>query len=152
MFGAMPSDNELELHRQLHQGQEKYAYLLLAAAASGIALAVRVTSNATLHWSLIPLGLAVCSWGLSFYYGCRYIGYRHSTIYANAALFRVQRGDDPEVGSHPQLIQAASEGIRNAMETNNKTIMQLGKRQFQYLVAGAVLFVGWHVLGIVLRG
>ncbi len=147
----MPSDNELELYRQLHQGQEKYTYFLLAAAASGIALTVRVTSNATLHWSLIPLALAVCSWGLSFYHGCRYIGYRHSTMYANTALYRVQRGEDPMAGSHPQLIQAASEGIRAAMETNNNAIMRHGKRQFQYLVGGAVLFIGWHVLGIVLR-
>src|SRR5713101_2393511 len=36
------------------------------------------------------------------------------------ALFRVERGEDPKVGSHPQLIQAASEGIRSAMQTNKK--------------------------------
>jgi len=59
------SDKQLELYRQHRSEQSKYVYFILAAAAGGIALAVRMTTDATLHWSLAPLGAAVLSWGLS---------------------------------------------------------------------------------------
>jgi hypothetical protein len=67
------ADRELELFGQHRAEQSKYTYFLLAAAASGIALAVRVTADAVLHWSLVPVALSVVSWGASFYHGCVYL-------------------------------------------------------------------------------
>ncbi len=37
------------------------------------------------------------------------------------------------------------------MESNNNEITRHANLQFRFLVGGAVLFVGWHILGIVLR-
>ena len=145
------SDTELELYRTLTQSQQKYTYFLLAAAAAGIGLAVRVTSDATLHWSLIPLGAAVVAWGISFVQGCMHVMYTQSTTHANAALLRVQAGKDPQAGTHPQFIEAASEGIKNAMESNEKASGFHARGQFRMLVFGALLFVTWHVIEIVLR-
>ena len=45
----MPDEN-LELFRLHRAEQSKYVYFILAAAAGGIALAVRMTADATLHW------------------------------------------------------------------------------------------------------
>jgi hypothetical protein len=92
------SDQDLELYRQHRTGQHKYAYFLLAAAASGIALAVRSTTESTLHWSLIPIGLGVISWGLSFFCGCRHLESVQSQTFANAGLLRVQSGGEPSLG------------------------------------------------------
>jgi hypothetical protein len=147
----MALDKELGLYHNLTQSQQKYTYFLLAAAAAGIGLAVRVTSDATLHWSLIPLAGAVLAWGVSFVQGCIHVMYTQSNMYANAELLHVQRGEHPEAGTHPQLVQAAADGIKAAMESNAKWSGWHAKGQFALLVFGAILFVGWHVLGIVLR-
>lgn len=147
----MASDVEMELYRALTLGQQRYTYFLLAASASGIALAVRVTATATLNWSLIPLGAAVLAWGLSFVQGCLHVMYTHKNMHANADLLRIQRGEHSVVGARPQRIQAALEGINAAMDRNAKRAGRHADGQFLLLVVGGVLFVGWHVLGIVLR-
>jgi len=147
----MASDKELELYRTLTQSQQKYTYFLLAAAAGGIGLAVRATSDATLHWSLIPLAAAVLSWGTSFTQGCIHVMYTQSNTYANAELLRVQRGEHPKAGTNPQLIQAAERGIKAAIESNEKWSGWHANGQFIFVVLGAAFFVAWHVLGIVLR-
>ena len=66
-----------------------------------------------------PLGLAVVGWGLSFFFGCRHLAYVSSGLYANAKLLKIERGAHLEVGQHPQIVAAASEGIRSAVEFNS---------------------------------
>ncbi len=63
-------DNQLELARMLRTGQDKYTYFLLAAAAAAIGLALNRTHGNAFALTMIPLGLAVTSWGVSFYFGC----------------------------------------------------------------------------------
>jgi hypothetical protein len=147
----MSSEKELELYRTLTQSQQKYTYFLLATAAAGIAFAVRVTSDATLHWSLIPLAGAVLAWGASFASGCYYVLYTHSNLHANAALLKVQSGEHPQAGTDPRVVQAASDGIKQAIEENSKKSDAYARGQFAFLVFGAVLFIAWHVLAIILR-
>jgi hypothetical protein len=145
------SDRELELYRQHRTEQNKYTYFLLAAAASGIALAVRVTSDATLHWSLAPLGASVISWGLSFYYGCRHLQKGQDVTRANADLLKIQRGEHPLAGPEPWKQAASANIVADIMEREAAVAGQHYNRQFYLLVAGAILFVAWHVLTIVLR-
>src|SRR6266566_1836679 len=97
----MTNDHDIELFRLHRDEQSKYVYFILAAAAGGIALAVRVTAEATLHWSLIPLGVAVLCWGLSFVHGCLQLQYVQGLTRSNAAQLRMARGDDPKVGTDP---------------------------------------------------
>jgi hypothetical protein len=139
------------LHEQLTTAQSKYAYFLLAAAASAIALAVNRTAGTALAVSQIPLGAAVACWALSFYFGCRHVSYVAATLRANVALSMIQSGVHPEVPAHPQYIQAAAEGTREAGEGNAEGAGRNARRQFQMLVAGAVFYLAWHVLGMTLR-
>ena len=71
----MPTEAEIEIHRALREAQGRYTYFLLAAAGAAIALAVNQTQGLSLSWSQIPLGLAITAWGLSFFCGCRRLGY-----------------------------------------------------------------------------
>lgn len=146
----MTSEGELELYRTLTQSQQKYTYFLLAAAAAGIAFAVRVTSTATLRWSLIPLALAVPAWAASFAQGCFYVIRTQSNMSANAELLRVQRGEHPDARD-PQLIQVATSEIKDAIESNAKKAGRHAKGQLTLLAVGAALFLSWHVLAIALR-
>lgn len=123
----MSDDRLIELSGQLRTAQDKYTYFLLAAAGAGVALAVDQTSDSMILYSMIPLGFAVLSWGFSFYCGCRQLLYVMSALYANFDLLLVQSGQHPDAGTHPDYIAAASEGIRNAIETKMNKIEILAR-------------------------
>lgn len=147
----MISEMAREVYRSLRDAQNKYTYFLLAASGAAIALAVNQTQGIAMSWHQIPLAAGVLSWGLSFFFGCRHVAYVNSALYANAELLQVQSGQHPEVGAHPQVMAAASEGIRQAIVSNSEHASRLGHLQFRLLVAGAVLYVVWHVLEMYLR-
>lgn len=147
----MPTEHQVEVYRQHRAAQEKYVYFLLAAVGAGIALAVNQTQDASLAWSQLPLAIAVLLWALSFYFGCRHLGYVESTLFANAALLNVEAGEHPEVGRHTQLMAAAAEGIRSAIDSNSKWASRYARWQFHCLVLGAASYIGWHVYEMFLR-
>jgi len=141
----------LELHKQHREGQAKYTYFLLAAAASAVAFAVQKTSGAKLSWFMIPLGIATFFWGLSFYCGCKNLLWVQTAIFANYSLLQLKSGMHPDQPSHPQLLQAAEEGIRSAIKTNIDGAELHGKWQFRSLILGAIFFLAWHILDMVIR-
>jgi len=111
----MSNNYILEAYRQLRVSQDKYIYFMLAAAASAIAYALTRAQDRLLSLFLIPWGVALLLWGLSFYFGCIHLMYVSSTLFANVELLKVQRGEHPEAGINPQIINAASEGIRSSI-------------------------------------
>lgn len=145
------SEEIREVYRQLRLAQEKYVYFLLAAAGAAIGFALSQTHDSVLSRSQLPLGAAVLCWGLSFFFGCRHLAYVSSTLYANAELLKVEGGQHPEVGRHPQLRTAASEGICSGIEDNSNRANRLGHIHFRFLVVGAVLYIGWHIFEMWLR-
>ena len=147
----MTDENAREVYRAHREAQGKYIYFLLAAAGGAVVLTVNQTQGAAIGWPQVPLALAVLSWGLSFFFGCHHLGYASSTLYANMELFRVEGGRHPEVGRDPQMMAAASAGIREAVEFNSNRASRLAHWQFRFLVAGAVMYLIWHVFEMGLR-
>lgn len=139
-------ETKRHLSQQLSDAQAKYTYFLLAIAASAIALAIQRTTGRPIEWRMLPLGLAVLSWAGSFFCGCHNRAYFSSTLYANLTLLDLQDGSHPETPSHPTTIRAACEGVRRAAEQNSSSANFWGHLQFRLLVAGAVLFLWWHVI------
>lgn len=147
----MSDDNLRMLHNQLVTSQHKYIYFLLAVAASAIAFSTQVTKEMKLESSLIPLGIAVICWALSFFCGCRTVQYDNSNTVANIELLRVERGEHEECGSNPVFIAAASQGIRQAYASNQTAQNFHYNWQFRFLVMGGILFIVWHILKMWLR-
>lgn len=147
----MASPEQLEVYRALRESQGKYTYFLLAAVGAAVGFALSQTKESALCLSQIPLGIAVGLWGLSFYLGCKNISYVNSLLYANSEMLRIESGQHPEVGQHPQMVEAASEGVRDAMESNAEKANVLGKWQFSTLIGGAVFYIIWHVIEMLLR-
>src|SRR5262249_21949130 len=145
------SDAELELFRIHGDAQSKYTYYLLAVAAAAIAFSVTQTRTVTLTWHLLPVGLAVLAWGLSFYCGCCRVEVANACVFANAGLLRIERGQEPEIGMHPQYIAAAASGVRKAMDTHSNRASFFAVSQFRLLIGGGLLFLVWHVLEMYLR-
>ena len=147
----MSSEEVRQLYNQLRAAQDKYVYFLLAVSASAIAFTAQITKDSILSNSLIPLGVAVLFWALSFYCGCRNIQYTNSNMFANFELIKVEAGEHSDLINCPQYIQAASEGIRQAMKSNNGILSSYGHWQFRFLVLGAVSFMVWHLLEMAVR-
>jgi hypothetical protein len=150
-YNHMADDKLAEIYTQHREVQNQYRYFLLAASGAAIALAINQTQAAGMSWSMAPLGIAVLCWSVSFYCGCRYLTYTEAILFSNMDLLRVQRGQHPEAGSHPEMIQAATDGIRSAIAENVITAASLARNQFRFLIAGAVFFIIWHILGMCLR-
>ena len=141
----------IELCRQLRTSQDKYAYFLLAAVGASIAFALNQTQGISLEKSQIPLAISVLLWGFSFFFGCRHLQYVSSTLYANIEMLKIESGRHPNIGNHPQVVAAASEGARSAIESNSETSNNLAKLQFRLFIAGVVFYIFWHTLEMWLR-
>ncbi|OOE43101.1 hypothetical protein BZG11_06190 [Salinivibrio kushneri] len=147
----MASDEYREIYRALRESQSKYTYFLLAAAGASIGFSLNQTQGLALTWSHLPLGIAILCWGVSFFCGCRHLEYVSSTLYSNAAMLQIEAGRHSSVGSHPEMVQAASEGIRQAINSNVSKASSLGQIQFRALIVGACFYIGWHVIEMGLR-
>ncbi len=146
------SDNDLyDIHRRHHEEQNKYVYFLLAVSASAIAFSVQKTEGAILSYSMIPLGVAVLSWVISFYSGCERLVWLQAALRANFGLLQNMRGADPEQSSDPIVRAAEIAGVRDALESNIDKAAFHAKLQFRALIAGALFFIVWHILEMWLR-
>jgi hypothetical protein len=147
----MADDVRLDLIKYFREFQDKYTYFLLAGAGASVAFAVTQTKGEPLAWSHIPLGLALLAWAISFYCGCRRLAWVGSLMFANIEYLIIQAGENPEIGIHPQKMEAACAGIHRAMEDHQEHAQRLWDWQFRLLIIGAVLYVCWHVLEMYLR-
>src|SRR4051812_2829586 len=101
-----------DIYKASREGQEKYTYFLLAAAGASIAFAVTQSQTATLTWWKLPLALAVLSWAISFYAGCRQLRDVANVTRANYDMLRVQEGLHPQYPNHPQVVEVIEEAVR----------------------------------------
>lgn len=65
---------QLELHKEFREKQEKYAYYFVALCVASIGFSITQTTGQSLKWIQLPLGISVLSWGISIFCGLRYIG------------------------------------------------------------------------------
>lgn len=147
----MATDEEIEIHRALRDSQNQYVYFLLGAAGAAIALVINQTRGAALSWSQIPLGAAVLAWGLSFYFGCRNRTWVAAGLRTNTAIFEVQAGRHPVSGTNLQAIAVGLDKLREIFEDQSNHAKRFFNLQFRFLIAGAVLYLVWHVLEMYLR-
>lgn len=141
--------DRLELYKQHQASQDKYTYFLLAAAGAAIGFAVQKTEGLRLSWWLVPVGLAIVCWGVSFYYGCKNIVWVQTAIYANHSLLQLKAGVHPNQPPHPELTTAAMSGVKEALDSNVSRAQFYGQWQFRMLITGALLFICWRGLEMV---
>lgn len=137
-------DTFRDLHSSQSEGQAKYIYFLLAAAASGIGLVVSVTSDATLEITQIPLGIAVALWSVSFFYGARSLFHRNAMFGMNAAAIDMDL-------KHGGTTIGGVKTLEDEARLLSSKAARLMRRQFSTLAAGGVFFLLWHVLDMIQR-
>jgi hypothetical protein len=141
--------DRLELIKQFNSEQSKLTYYIIALSVAAIGFSISKTIDQQLELHLIVLGASVLSWGLSIYCGFSFIKYRLSTNFANIEYFNIIEGKNSEVGSHPDKIKAATEGIKSAMDTNSKRAGRFSKWHSQLFYVGIILFIVWHIINMI---
>lgn len=152
--------NATDLYKQYQTGIQKYIYFLLTASGAAIAFVIEKIQGQVLSIWLLPVGLAILCWGLSFYFGCQSIKNTQEAIRTNLIYLKMP--------NRSTLNQARQNCLRNFQSTTiydeyedelkktENTIEQLsssgGKyslRQFKFLIAGSFFFFLWRILEMV---
>lgn len=139
-------EEQREIRNQFRQQQEKFVYYLIALSVSAIGFSVYKTTGQQLKWTQLPLGISVLCWGLSVFCGLRFLKYVISTLYANNDYFVIIQGKNPEIGNHQQKIEAATSGIKEAMNSNSTKANSYFKWQERLFYLGIILFLVWHII------
>ncbi len=142
----MADNDALEIYKQHRAAYDKYSYVLLAIAASAVGFAVQKSEGHVLSWSILPLGLSVFSFGLSFWCGVRTIQRVVATLGATYHLILLQTGkhrDQPRAGDPLDGATSEVRGVADQSADDAKTFSQW---QYRFLILGSVLFLAWHIL------
>ncbi len=123
----------------------------MAIAASAIAFSIQKVENRIFEWSLLPLGFAILSWGISFYFGCKHILYKTSSLSINYELYRTADGRSNDIPNDPKFVNMKMEVLRSSFETNSKKASKYGNRQFKLVVLGGIFFILWSIIEMYLR-
>jgi hypothetical protein len=143
-------ETKTELYRQIRTHEDKYTYFLLAVAGSAIAFSIQQVHDRPFSFGLIPLAISILIWGISFYFGCRNLQFVSINLVNEFELYRIFKGefdnfvDFPEyqkLSNHPDFIEAASKGLKNAMVEINSKIFKYSQRQFYLLISGAICYI-----------
>jgi hypothetical protein len=136
------------LHRQ---GQDKYTYFLLTAAAAGLGFAVQRSDTAPVDATLLILAAAALSWLGSFFCGVRNVSWVQTALYANYGLLQLKGGTHPQQPPDAASTELAIQGVMKALDHNSEKVYRFANWQFGLLVAGGALLVLWQAVRLILK-
>ena len=142
----MADNDALEIYKQHRVAYDKYSYVLLAIAASAVGFAVQKSEGHILSWSILPLGLSVVSFGLSFWCGVRTIERVVANLGATYSLIQLQMGTHPDQPPEGDPLVGAKSGVRRAATHIADQATTYTRWQYRFLILGSVLFLTWHIL------
>jgi len=147
----MIDESLLEIYRQLRTHQEKYIYFILATAASAIAYALNRAEGRSLTLILIPWGIALTLWGLSFYFGCRHLDRVEKIITLNIKGIEIGAGRNPDFGNNSVSIANTMKEVKEIIALETKKAYLLVKLQFWFFVAGILAYIFWQLIEMSIR-
>ena len=117
---------------------EWQAAFIQGVAVSAIGFSIHETSDRSYSASLIPIGVAIVCWGLSFYFGIQHNHARQKAIAANIGSFVAVEMGREDLQNH------ANELFKQHSRKSGKNYLT----QLYLILAGAVLYVFGHGLHI----
>jgi hypothetical protein len=139
------ADNQLtfEIKKQLYSEQLKYVYFTMAAAISAIGFSIQKTTGMRISWSMLPIGIAVLLWCISFYCGVKNRLLVLSLLKDNIMFLKAEKDILENQQNQPMLnIQDG----KHDLLTKAKVAGDLCIWQFRFLVFGGIFFLLWHLL------
>ncbi len=139
------TDNLLELNKQYSSGQEKFVYFILAASASAIAYALNRAENVALSYTMIPLGISLLLWGLSFLFGSLHQFFTGRFLYFNMASIAYEKWNPTGEDKLKEKSEELSK-INARLKKYNKRVSIFGLCQSLFFLAGAISYTTWQIL------
>lgn len=140
-------DNFIELSKIQSNSIEKYTYFLLAAAGAAIGYSLGKTDNKLLGWNLLPLGISVICWGLSFYCGCRQLVLTKHANFANLVGLKMASEEPNNIPRNNYINELIEKKFNELVSKSGNN----GVRQFSFFIIGVVFYVLWYVLELYLK-
>lgn len=125
-------------YKEVNNLRNRYSFFLLAITASAIAFSTKQVDDRAFELQLVPLGITIILWLLSFYFGCKHIEYGHKLDKCIFMLAVQQRNN--EVTIKEEALITGSELVDNSF-----------KRQFKTLVLGAIFYIIWQIIEMYIR-
>lgn len=141
-------DEQKELRDAFRQQQERYVYYLIALSVAGIGYSMYNTNNQAFSMTQLPLGIAVLLWGISAYFGLKFLKYTTSNLYTNSTYFDIVKGIHPLVGNHPDDIGKAKMELSKIMKSNAHSASKYFIRHERFFYAAISIFVVGHIYGM----
>ncbi|SYZ72970.1 conserved membrane hypothetical protein [Candidatus Zixiibacteriota bacterium] len=145
----MSTEYILELYKQLGHEQNKYVYFMLAAAASAMGFAIQKTTGMRVAWALVPIGIAIVLWSISFYYGSLNRIATNAVLHANLDLLKLYGKVHERQPPTTQTTEIAIKSTEEKLSIENEKAARYGIRQFRFLIAGGIAFLIWHIIEMI---
>ena len=133
-----------ELYKMIIEEETKYAYYLLAIAASAIAYSIEKTTGKNFDCTLVIAGLAVLSWAGSFYVGCK-------NRICNIKKLQNEFGRlsiDENATISETMKQKSKKHLWNKFDTLCDKANNCFRWQYRLIIIGAIIFVSWHTVDL----
>jgi hypothetical protein len=132
------SDNK----RELDKITANFTQFIIAANGALIAYAIKQAEDRPLEYKLIPLGLAILAWAISFYCGISSI-----RKIVSARIIEEFRNTSESLKKYPDLYQKAKDDAIRIGNISNR----YNNRMFDLLYIGGILYVVWQILEMSFR-
>ncbi len=135
--------NQKELWKQIQTSQNKYTYFLMAIAASAIAFAFKQVDDRVMEYVLIPLGISIILWALSFYFGCEIIKLVHGEMF-----FKFHSNFKKTDDYKKTMVKMNEE---ESQETEFKLVEHINKLQLRFFIFGTIFYLVWQFIEMLVR-
>ena len=140
------SDKTNLLYEKYHDSMEKYTYYILGITVVSIGFIISNNMKINISLTSIPLGLSVLILSISFWFGLKHLAYVQSTMYANFELLKIELDENPSIPQNSAYIDAASKGIRSAIEINSKRSHLYAQWENRLMILGMLSYFIFIVL------
>lgn len=142
----MTQEVELQFRSRADEMRQKYIYFILTATGACIGFAVTQSRDAHFTLIILPLGLAMISWAMSFFCGCRGLFWKPAALMQNIEAVKASAGTSEFAGSHATLQKIAYDTFHKSYNKAIRKFSLYMRLQFGLFIAGSILFLLWHVL------
>ena len=132
------SDNK----RELDKITANFTQFIIALNGALIAYAIKQVEGSQLEYKLIPLGLAIFSWAISFYCGITSI-----RKIMSARIMEEFRNTSSTLKEFPDLYKKATDDAIKAGNLANK----YHNKKYLFLYLGGVLYFVWQILEMTIK-
>ena len=130
------------------QKQEKYVYYILALNVAAIGFTITQIIKLKASCMLIPVGLAMIFWSISFYLGIKFILNGLSTMYDNVNTLDYDNASHPKFLNREDGTAIVNKVLENLETEASEKSSEYFKNMLHCFYSGCISMIVWVFLNI----